>query len=508
MAKLPIAGFGNPGYIRDIGAYVSVPEAFDEVRNFRFNSRGAVSFGGYVSALSPASFSPRWLKMFPPLANPSWVYASNTQVGMFNTGHHDITRLDGQYNGINSERWQGEVFSGVGIFNNTQDVPQAWLEFNETKLINLPNWPAGLRCKSLRPFKQFLIAMNLTNSGVRQPFRVRWSHPADPGSVPASWVINDPAIDAGEFDIAETSDEIIDGLQLGDSFVVYKQKTTHIMQYIGGNDIFGRREIIPNRGLLWRDCVQPIPEGHFVVGADDIYAHTGQRGSEVSLVDDKLREWVFNQISADTYFNCFTVEWAKKNEIWFCFPEAGAEYPTIALVYNKITKGIGVKDIPNVPFMYPGPVTRGADQNPSWGGGPIMIGGRLRAGSATLPGSEVQVGEPPEPLFTLNGAIGDFGVSADLTWTEVEEATSYEIYGKAGLDICAAPVCSPVVVGDLDLLDTVSAPATGATGVGATGIGASTTWYFAVRAMNGVTPLGFADTGEGLGGVLSVGTPS
>jgi hypothetical protein len=266
-----------------------------------------------------------------------------------------------------------------------------WLQFNETRLQNLTNWPSTLRCKFLRPFKQFLIAGNLTNSGVRQPYRIRWSHPADPGSVPASWVINDPAIDAGEFDIAETSDELVDGLVLGNMFVIYKQRSTHILRIIGGNDIMARDEIIPTKGLLWRDCVQPIPGGHFCVGADDIYIHSGQRGSERSVVDDKLREWIFGQISADTYFNCFTLKWEKKNEIWFCFPESGVEYPNLVLVYNTITQGLGIKDIPNVPFMYPGPVSRGVDQDPIWGRGRLYIAGDLQASAASLQGSQVVI---------------------------------------------------------------------------------------------------------------------
>lgn len=411
MVRITVSGFQNPGFVKDTGAYVSVPEAFDEVQNFRFNNRGAVSFGGYREAMSAAGFEPSWLKMFPPLENPSWVYASTTQVGMFNTAHHNISRIGSAYTGISRERWMGEMFAGVGIFNNTQDVPQAWLAFDETRLVDLPNWPAGLRCKFIRPFKQFLVAGNLTNSGVRQPYRVRWSHPADPGTVPASWVINDPAIDAGEFDIAETSDELIDGLELGNAFILYKQKTAHILRIVGGNNIMGRDQIISTKGLLWRDCVQPIPGGHFVAGADDIYIHTGQRGSEQSVVDNKLREWVFNQISADTYFNCFTVKWEKKNEIWFCFPESGEEFPNLALVYNTVTQGVGVKDIPSIPFMYPGPVSRGVNEDPTWGKeyyylhssqGVGATPGTMRASPAVLTGLVSVTPAPPVIDYSFN----------------------------------------------------------------------------------------------------------
>jgi len=354
--------------VKDVAQYVTMPEAFDEVKNFRFNSKGAVSVHGHEPVMSPAPYPPLWLKMFPPLENPYWVYADLTRVGAFQDSHYNITRLSGLYNAVPNERWTGDVFSGVGIFNNTVDVPQQWLEFSGVvPLEDLAHWPSTLRCKFIRPFKQFLIAGNLTNGGIRQPARIRWSHPADPGTVPASWVINDPAIDAGEYDIAETADECIDAQILGDQFIVYKQKSVHAMQFIGGTDIFSRRELFATRGVLTRDCIQPIPIGHFVVGVDDIYVHSGQRGSDTSLLDNRLRDWVFNQINKDNYFYCYTLPWRRQNEIWFAFPETGETYPTLALIYNTVTHGIGVKDLPKVPFMYPGPVIK-ANVAPTWDG--------------------------------------------------------------------------------------------------------------------------------------------
>lgn len=365
--------FGFPGFVKDVAEYDAMPEAWNDVRNVRFNVKGAETFGGHAQVLSPASINPLWLKVFPPISNPLWVYADLQKVFVFNGGHEEITRLSGLYNGTAQERWQGEVFQGLGIFNNTIDIPQLWSEFDAgQRLIDLPNWPATDRCKFLRPFKNFLMAGFLIESGNERPFRIRWSHPAAPGTYPSSWALNDPTKDSGEIDIAQTSDYLVDGLELGELFIVYKQKTAYAMQIIGRPDIFATWNILSTKGLLTRDCVQSYPGGHFVVGLDDIYTHTGQKGSEQSLVEGRLRDWIFNQISAENYFNCFTVSYERRSEIWFCFPEAGETYATIAVVWNRLTNGIGIRDIAEirteivdgfpsqvtvgVPFAYPGPV--------------------------------------------------------------------------------------------------------------------------------------------------------
>lgn len=389
MERLKLAGFGRNGAVLDVAEYDAPPESFNEVRNARFNSTGAVAFSGHKSVLSPAPITPLWLRVFPPVDFPRWVYADLSKVYVFDDGHIDISRSGG-YAGNANERWQGEIFSGVGIFNNTIDVPQMWPAFNSaTQLADLDNWPTNIRCKALRPFKNYLIAMYLIEDGNDHPFRVRWSHPADPGTVPISWDISNPAYDAGEMEFSETDDYLVDGKTLGESFIVYKQKTAHTMFLTGNSFIFGQRTIISGRGALTRDCVQDIPGGHFVAGLDDIYVHSGQKGSEQSLVEAKVRKWIYNQIDASNYFNCFTVDYKSENEIWFCFPEAGETYATIAMVWNKVTGGIGFRDLQQTPFIWSGQVDERTEDGDIWGGEEVNLTaeGALTIGLPTVEGS-------------------------------------------------------------------------------------------------------------------------
>lgn len=368
MGRVKIGGFSKPGYITDKPGFDLPVDAFTEVRNARFNSRGAETFIPERQIFSSVGVNPLWVKPFPPLTSPLWVYAGTNKVVVWDGATHtDITRLSGDYTALAVERWQGEILNGVGIFNNSIDVPQMWVSMDAgTKLADLSNWPASVRCKSMRPHKYFLFAIYTIETGQDRPYRLRWSHSANPGTIPSSWALGDPTKDSGEFDVAETDDYLVDGLTLGENFIVYKQKNVHLVQYVGRPNIFAQWRIIPGRGLLARDCVHAFPGGHFVAGIDDVYIHNGQRNSEQSLLEADLRRNIFNRIDSTNYFNCFVVNYELRGESWFCFPELGSTYPTQALVWNRYTGGIGMRDLDNTPFIYSGTLPPTGTDNGTW----------------------------------------------------------------------------------------------------------------------------------------------
>ena len=85
------------------------------------------------------------------------------------------------------------VFGGIPILNDGFDVPQAWIGAYSTalKLVDLPNWPSGMRAEVLRNFGSYLVAFNITDplttsadGGHIFPHLVQWSNPAEPGTVP------------------------------------------------------------------------------------------------------------------------------------------------------------------------------------------------------------------------------------------------------------------------------------------------------------------------------------
>jgi hypothetical protein len=181
---------------------------------------------------------------------------------------------------------------------------------------------------------------------VKYPHLVKWSHPAVPGSIPTIWNEADPAHDAGEYPLTDSEGPVVDGLKLGSNFFVYKSDAVYRMRLVGGQNIFAFDPMIGTQGLLAANCVAKFGnelEMHVALGTDDLYVHNGQAIS--SIVDGKLKRWLFNQIDVTKYATCFVVAYEPYHEIWICFPESGALQPTMALVWNWKDQQFSIRDL-------------------------------------------------------------------------------------------------------------------------------------------------------------------
>ena len=369
MPELTVDVMESAGIAQDRPAHRLPPSSFSSGLNVVFGQDGAETLAGDLRTFSTASATPLWLGAFPPITAPKWVYGNLTDLyAIDGATHQQITRVSGSYSGTGAERWQSAVFNGVGIFNNTIDIPQAWTEFEaSTPLVDLPNWDSNRRAKVIRTFKNFLIALNMTDSGVSRPYRVLWSDSAVPGTVPGSWDSTDPTTDSREFDLAQTEDHLVDCLPMGDMNIVYKENSTWGMSYIGPPYYFRFWDILSTDGLLHRDCVRSTPIGHIVVTQNDIIAHNGQKESGQSVIYKSLRKWLFSNIDPTNYKNCFTFADVRRNEYWFCFPEVGETYATRAFVFNWKENTTGIRDMPATPYAAIGPVGESTLEDIAWG---------------------------------------------------------------------------------------------------------------------------------------------
>lgn len=369
MATKDIELLESPGVVRDTPPHKLNDAAFSDGENIRFGDEGAEALTNDIETFSSAGFSPLWLQFFPPITAPLWVYASLTEVWVVeNTTHTEITRVSGDYTAVAEERWQSAILNGIGVFNNSVDIPQAWNPIDSgTPLIDLPNWDSNRRAKCIRSFKNFLIALNMTDSGVNRPYRILWSDSADAGTVPGSWDSTDPTTDSREFDLAETSDYLVDQLPLGDVNIVYKENSVWGMQYIGPPFYFRFWKILSKNGLLHRDCVANVPFGHAVVTQDDIILHSGQVENFKSILTKSQRRWLFSAIDPSSFYNSFLVADPQKGELYFCFPELGSTYATMALIWNWRDKNIGFRTLLSIPFAATGPVGASIIDDVEWG---------------------------------------------------------------------------------------------------------------------------------------------
>lgn len=386
MPRVLVSNLGSIGVIKDIAPYRLPANSFTEAQNAAFTLSGvesvepAIETFNILNGTYPLAGMDEinWFGFFQaPDGEFLWPYASvgtDKMMGVLflnGTGYDslEITRASGNYNNIASQRWHAYTFQGLGIFNQEMDIPQLWNPIDKaTALVNMPNWstnPEGgggtpyCRVRVLRPYKNFLISLFISNSntGDIYPYRVRWSDPAPPGQSPITWDVADPGNLAGEQDLAESPDYLVDGLTLGEIFVIYKERTTYGMQFVQGQYPMRFWTIFPNIGAISRDCVAAFPGGHFVATHNDLIWHTGAPNSNKSILRDRIRKWYTENINLNKAFNAFAITCAHAEQVLFFFPTRGHTFANKCIFWSWNDNTIGIRDAEPAVFGLNCPVT-------------------------------------------------------------------------------------------------------------------------------------------------------
>lgn len=362
MAIVKVQQVGSIGVNRDLSAHELPPAAWTDASNIRFLDGMASQFLGHGEVYNSPSYVPQHVLPCTIAGARYWIYSSaaKTHCVTITAGaavHTDLTHATPRTGVVN--QWTSTLLSGIPILNvgDIAKVPMSWDLNTANKFVDLANWPASTYCKSLRAYKSYLIALNITKTTTNYPFMVKWSHPADPGSVPSSWDQTDPTKDAGEYDLAEGADPIIDGLQLRDSFMIYKESSVWRMDYVGGQFVFRFSKVLGTSGALNRNCIVEIDGFHAVLTGSDVIVHDGQ--SATSVLDKQTRRYLFQNIDVNNIGLCFVFKNPFFNEVFICYPSVGSSVCNMAMVWNYKDKTITFRTLPNVNHAASGPVDNG-----------------------------------------------------------------------------------------------------------------------------------------------------
>lgn len=342
MPILTIPASGAIGLMPDVTGQELPPNAWTDAQNMRFVNGYAQRVSGYTQPLSTPSVTPYALFSYVTATTRYWVH-----LGLANAYSDDGTTRANitpttPFTGAIDSKWTGGTFGGVLVLTNGADVPHYW--GGSGLMQPLTNWTSTWRCEAIVPFKNFLVALNITKGSNRYPHMVKWSAAADPGTLPA-WDETNPAIEAGESDLAETSDVLLDALPLGDVLVVYKERSMYAMQLSGNSFVFRFQRLPGEYGMLARNCGAVTPLGHVVLTAGDVILHSG--GQPKSIISNRLREWLFRSMDQTHWRRCFVVANPNVSEVWVCFPENGQSSCTKAITWNWESDTWGVRDLPN-----------------------------------------------------------------------------------------------------------------------------------------------------------------
>lgn len=370
MVYVPIDNVGAFGIVRDLPPHELPPEVWSDGQNVRFRDNKIEKFAGHEQVFGTPGTDPYWALVVPTDTVTYWVYMSLTKAYVYNgTAHFDITRTSGDYSATAERLWKGGLLGSIPVFNNGVDDPQYWSATDTAvKLAPLTNWPANTKARILVPFKNYLVALGISEGANVFEHRVKWSDSADPGTLPGTWDETDATADAGENELEDTNAGLIrDAVVLGDILLIYKDQSTWGMQFRGDQFIFDFRQLFNETGILDTHCVAPIrlPGGgryHFLMTGDDLVVHNGQ--TITSVVDRRWKKFLNSSIDTSNFKRSFVVTNPTQDEGWFCFPESGAPFPTLALVWNSVENAIGVRELSNVSFIATGPISGSEDT--SW----------------------------------------------------------------------------------------------------------------------------------------------
>lgn len=354
---VPVNSVGSLGIISDRRPHEIPLNAWSAGRNVAFRDDYAEKFlGDSLYATPPVA--PYFVLPVSTTTGPLWLVAGLGKVYYYDGANFtDITRTTGgDYGALAQFNWTGGVLNGVPVINNGIDDPQMWSPPTPTtRLTALSAWPANTKCLVLRPFKNFLVAGDIVKSSTRYPQMVMWSHPADAGSVPASWDVTDPTKDAGEYSLAETGGAVVDFVTLRDLNIVYKEDAIYKMQYIGGLYIFKFSELTKTLGVLSRRCAVEFQTGHhLVLGRGDIVRHDGQQ--VVSVLDGRMKKFFYENLDPTYYERSFVFANQGTSEVWCCFPASGNVQPSLAIVWSWKNGTCTVKELPEYSHVVSGVV--------------------------------------------------------------------------------------------------------------------------------------------------------
>jgi len=351
MAKFRPVGLVTPD---DIPANEVPPELWTAAENMAFRELFAERVPGwrYIYDANAAIAAPLHLLPITNLGINWWLYGCGSSIGVTDSAgvHTDLTPAAGAPSGATADEYTSCELNGKPIINwRDATGPHSWDLDVLNNVAPLTDWPSGYTCDVIRSHRNYLIALNI-GGGVEWPSVALWSDAAAPGNLPddgagTTWT---PAAgnDAGSLSFGDTGEGIVDGLTLQDKFIVYKPHSTYIMEYVGGSLIFGQRPFLTSAGALASNCVTEWKGKHVVLTDGDVILHDGNQA--ISLVDKATRRSLFNGLDQENYENCYVIHNNSQNEIWVCYPEAGAQFATRALVWDTNTGKIQEKDVINV----------------------------------------------------------------------------------------------------------------------------------------------------------------
>jgi hypothetical protein len=338
----------NPtaGLVSDLPPFELPPQAWSQVQNMHPKNGGMELARPLDVAYGTLSDVPFHVQNIQAQGQNFWLYWGTDSVYAAETSNPHVNLTpSGGLTAVQPESILSTQLNGLSVFTNGFDAPQWWDGDLTHDFVDLPDWPAATVARGIAACFYHLFAFDIDGPGGEFPMQLKWSDAAPPGAIPGSWT---PAASnqAGDTELAQTPGRIQCAVPLRGSLAIYKTSSMYTCDFVGGNEVFQFRPALTQVGAFTRKSVVDIGGQHFVVTDGDIVLTDGVNAP--SICTDRVRDFLFGQIDQDNFDKLFVVYHQAASQVWVCFPEAGFEFCTMALVWDVARNAWGTRRLDTV----------------------------------------------------------------------------------------------------------------------------------------------------------------
>ncbi len=323
MTNVPVRGLAQYGVISDASATDIPAAAWTHARNARMVDNRVRRSPGFRTLIDTLlTESPFFVTAASPGSSADYLLYTDTRGRVYQrttTGSHGEVTAVAHVDTESTSPFTATILGENLVLNRNTEQPW-YLDPGGSVMQALPGWDATHTAASVRTYKDFLVALSITKVGVRYQNMVKTSDAALAGQMPQSWDQNDPTLEATENILNELDTGLIDGLQLGDDFILYTSSQVWKMSYRGDDFIFDYRNTGITKGIINANCAVRAAATHLVFGVNDIYQHDGF--TDQSIADGRVRDFVFNTIDRSKLDRCFVFNDQRHSTARFCFPSS------------------------------------------------------------------------------------------------------------------------------------------------------------------------------------------
>ena len=353
QTTLPIRSLGSSGVLTDPNAYNLPITGFTSANNVRFDEGKVRRSPVFRTVKSSLGFDPRAAFGVVPDSGFDSVLLVSDTYAIKEFANDTLTDRSGSISANTDPRpFTISSLADVVYINRPDRVPVFRLP-SGTNFADLTNWGTSWRTAAIRPFGDFLLALNVTESSTNYANRVRFSNLVSANSIPDSWDATDLTKSAGFNDLVQMQTAIVDGMELGTNFIIYSSSEAILMEFTGGSFIFNFRKLFSDEGVISQNCIVEADNKHFVFGVSDIFVTDGT--TKQSICDARVRNFIYKGLNQKNANRCFVQHNKVLDEIYFCYQSGDAlvSFPDTdrcnrAAVYNLKNGTWSFMDLPNI----------------------------------------------------------------------------------------------------------------------------------------------------------------